>query len=853
LSAINIASKSKRVGFRVSVVRTSTVRGVFLSQNVPLIHEFSPRGLAAWQKLAKGGGDESDVREVLKALAQIWAVSASDPRAFNSFVMSKGIDQERRALSAHEKGKYQQEFADLWSQKVQETETLVRAVVTSPYVLQFFTSLSPLNGDLKRFAYRIALEAAGSESRLFVLCALATESPAMAQGVLPKGLVTPSIRLFRSYLDGTMNLAAIPSLLGAEEVDRVERLIAISCQTVPDQKSALAALSEGDRNVLLKLAEYLFRELPNQAFGRPIRLRLGSVLCIAKPNAAVAAEAKALLVASLDPGVPAIIAAMGKDHLVELFESLSPSDDAKLNEFAASIIDTVRTNFPGELKRTGDVLKQFAKSKLPISAVAARYALCVIDQDQQADFEKYLARALREDKEATVAKWIARNSGTLRYVQIKRLTSKIWQSLINALVDVTSPDVLKFVEDPGHWLSENVRSKYLHTAVEVLARSRVSRYAVESIRFCSVELNTAPTRQVAALLSRPFIRTFILAHFAEILSQIGIERRNEILKLFRPISSSEAADLARRLPELPKETRHWAVKFLVPALLEDESISADFTRSLEAEDTLGEVSISLSALVVEDVGFLRRFKIDWRNKRDSAKRELIAAARVGLDLAMVNTTVGDLKRKLQNIKASVSEWEITDSPTIDHLQTAEDALIVSIPVKPEDEKIDQLFQDTTSLHRIATFLGVNSWAIERLGGDHSGRWPKLQMISEQLAKSYVFFAKLRGQAQAELKVVDDAVRIDFARRLRHDLLEFEQEIASYFIFRSILAEHGIKPAVESLGNVIDEASLSSSKHNFLRDPGRKGLLRTFGLGMAVGEKVIGSATVMKSGDPDDRN
>lgn len=825
-----------------------------MSKVVALKESLSKAVLAAWERVIRGVGSRSDIHQVVPTLAQWWTIPISDPRLFETFLKSKGVDRWVRALSTDEEARYKREFAELQKQKLEETKELISGATNSDQALEFFSSLSNLSFELKRFAYETALESANGEQQLLLLSVLSSDDVKIAKELVPRHGDKPAFVLFHAYTAGITDLSAIQK--GDTETkskDRTDILISICSRRLDGQKKMLELLPQTDRLSVIKATEFLFGVLPNHAFGRFVRLRLAAFLCLVDRQSPLIERAKELLVQSCDSGVPMILSRMGSVHLVEALESLKREGDQKFNIYAAGLIDQLREHHSQEIGSLEQLLQRLAASKSPLIATSAIYALALRGNTTPEEFQRRISEYLKKDKDGAVAQWIADNATALRFLTAKQIPVKSWQILANRIATSANrsaiDSLISFLSD----LQPKPRQRYREEMLRSLIASRDEKNMAFVRAFLASQMNSATSQEAASLFSGQSVRPFAAMNFVEIASQSGGDTKTYLVKVLRPFSGTEAMRIMQDLSHAAPEMRAWAADELIPVLLEDDGLPIDFPRGMNDLDFLAQIIDKLAAFLANHVRALSEFPGSWHRERDLKKRELADVALRGLAMSISNTAFDDLKKTLQRIRSVIEAWMATNTPRVDVLASVDQIPSIGPVPSSDSDALEQAFQSARSPHEVPVFLAFNPWALRELHSDRGRRWPTLPIVSEQVVRSFVHFAKLDARARCELDQVHEAVRIDLAIHLRDALSDLEHDLAGYFIFRSMLSENGLVKAVENLGGLVEEADLSSTRHKVIRDPARKGKLRIFGTGIVVGRKVISGATIMKSGDSDDRD
>jgi hypothetical protein len=278
-------------------------------------------------------------------------------------------------------------------------------------------------------------------------------------------------------------------------------------------------------------------------------------------------------------------------------------------------------------------------------------------------------------------------------------------------------------------------------------------------------------------------------------------------------------------------------------LLEDESISGVGLAAFRDTSVASALIAKLAELWKRNANKLNRYEADWRSGRDDQKRNIVR--RLHSSLADVLATAApDLRIWAARIVDVLDAWITEDSP----------------PYKPVSNSVWTLAEDLSDgidLRRLShgselvSAIALRPEMITEMRESTTERLPSIFSALEVIAREYVISAKAWAKASKELALSKESTLTDLAVRVRQGLEDIEVGLTPYFLFRSALKEVGLDSVAATLGDVIQEANLSSQVHKVHRDSDKPGLLHNFSMGLQVGKNIVGSVVVMKSGDPND--
>jgi hypothetical protein len=288
------------------------------SSKGPADFKLPPDTEEPWNRLLQGGGTRSDLKSVLSLIAKLWAFDESDPRGFDEWLsshgvptgLSKGYPPPPPAIMAE----YKQRFEREKRAKVGPTQDLLAALAVGPHSAEFFASFAGFSSELKILAYRTAISDYRNEGIVFALSAASQENRWIVEEAT-KGLPdSPVLELFSSYLKGArLPLAFAEGPVRARQSQLpIDHLFDLS--TIPFREMVNAARPDCASSV--RLAELLFKQLPDRGFGQFVRLNVAVFICLVAPQSETMDLAKRVLIATGEPSVADVLALMGKDQLL---------------------------------------------------------------------------------------------------------------------------------------------------------------------------------------------------------------------------------------------------------------------------------------------------------------------------------------------------------------------------------------------------------------------------------------------------------------------------------------------------------------------------------------------------------
>jgi hypothetical protein len=209
---------------------------------------------------------------------------------------------------------------------------------------------------------------------------------------------------------------------------------------------------------------------------------------------------------------------------------------------------------------------------------------------------------------------------------------------------------------------------------------------------------------------------------------------------------------------------------------------------------------------------------------------------------------------VKDLYDNVQGWSVSEHPKMDP-EIVEASRVVRPSERAESESDLAAFfsRQSVSAHETVLFFASNPSLVRLYILQAGVKYPRFEFIATQIVKSLAFFTALETRSRTQSARLDHTLLVDLAVSIREGMSEIEQTIAGYFAYRHLLEEVGIAPTFPSLGVRVLSTDLSSETHKIVRDPGEKGQMRLFGLGLRVDNQVVGSARVSKSGEEDDRD
>jgi hypothetical protein len=501
-------------------------------------------------------------------------------------------------------------------------------------------------------------------------------------------------------------------------------------------------------------------------------------------------------------------------------------------------------------------LKSLAEVESPVVVVAAQAALLGLYPKNTTRFRRLLLLKLRNDKNQFVSEWLVRNPDFIGRIRVCRMPIKTLKAVLESCRRHRPALALRLAHDVLCQPDFPAQPQYWQEALWCLARIANADSDAMFADFLFGRLKAGPVDQLRGILvNEPAVSLLKRNFWALVLGTNDEGHWNFLFEVYRA-RATEATLLSflENGYQRGGALAAWILSRLAPALFVDGSLSPTFYRSVSNARFVADVIKRIAESTAKGAEFLQRFAAEWTSARNNLKQRLSLKVQSGLHVALLNTAdCGQLRDRLVRLSHAVEEWASAESPRLDATLQSRSNSVLPLAAEPSRALVEQLFQgQLRSPIEFALFAGANPWAIDLIFGE-PGAWPKAELVAEQIVRSFVIEAGLRQRAEAELRSLARTVRVELGVVLRETLYEIEVDIAGYFAFRDILDEVGFHPVMPKLGESVKQADLDSQRHKSIQDPGRRGRLRVVSLGLQVDDAVVGSGTVMNSGDGNDRD
>ena len=814
---------------------------------------------ASWRRLEQEEGSRSDLESVLTFLARMWAF---EPDAFDRWLAER-YQVERKKLPPSMLAEYRKRYEVEQEFKLKRTRDLLERIAHGPYLLPLIEHANAFSDELKAVVFEIALAIPHSEHFVFVLSALSLQRPTFVREFSRNLPASPIVQTFLAYIGKSrLPLALDPSLRPLQitpQATNLDRLFDVANRPLHDLIAEVRNIPEPDRLALVTLAGGLFQQLSEtRVFEAFVRLNLAVFICAAaEPDDNLIPSAVKTLAATADPGVAQILALLGEGRLLNELQDPSNLQPGR-ERFLASIIDALRTRFPEALPKLKKDLEKASSTQKPVLEVAVSAALLQNSPAQTTKFEKLLLKKLQHDKERYVREWTLRNPEFARYLRAEKASVATLRDILDESKQKQPELALKIVEQVLREPLGAGGEQHCEEAFRALVSIESDKSDALFLEFMSRQLDNGwSDPRVRQVLASDSARALLRRGFWQLLDAANTdENRGVLFDLYA--SRASESDLTRLVDQAylrePGLSR-WITEGLVPRLVENRSLSPAFPQYSTSLQFLKATAQSLGRSAVETTLFLRRVADQWDSTRTAAKRKILPAIQSAVQIAIQNSLSGStLRSQIERLAKNIEVW--TDS-SLPKLESAVSAYALT-PIPPECAcdrgRLEQFFRERPrGPNDFALFVGANPWAIDLIVADDHGPWPKTEILIAQLVKTFLFIIQLRRTAETQVGAIDHHVRVELATSIREDLAEIESDLAGYFVFRDIIDGVGLHPVMPKLGGRVDDRELSSQRHKVIRDPNRRGLLRTFGLGIRIDEFIVSSGTVMKSGGDDDRD
>jgi len=823
-----------------------------------LATEFSiPEGAEKpWHRLSTGTGSGADAAKVLAVLRREWSVNSSDARALRLWLLEQGVRLE--GLRDEEISQAQRGFERYQVAKRRNTEDLIRGVLSGSSLSYFLLGLRTCPTELKEFVFRKALSGSSGEKLVLVLVFLSLESQDTIQSCVIDAPESQVLDNFCQYLHWgavrrpSADPAMSKSTLGSE--DTLEQLFEFISLPPAEINARLHMVPPGQLSELTSQAAHLHQMVPREGYGEFVRFKLASFVCIADPDNAIGDDVINHLDSIVDRNNTELLRFLGPRRAGELFSRLVSGAPRHEDDLASTVLDSICTNYPallGELPESQ--LTQLSRAGNPISALSARAALLLSGRSTEDDFAKFLQRKLNSDKKGLTVLWVARNPRFLEYVSLDKVPVQGWNSALQNLAGSDPLALTRLIDSAFANPAEGMDRRWDH-AFKALARIPLEGQAL--FARLALRLIKQSPHSAVSVLSREPAASLLWRSVWEVSEKSNDAGSWDIVfsALSNRISDASFAQLLIQ-SGTRKPFSEWLQSVLFPRLLERGVVSTRFLGEISDLDLQVSLVGRLAAQTVQTVRHLQAIAQNWPSVRASAKERVAKRASAGLRVASRFAERDPvLAKSLADISRILSEWLDEDVPTLDPVLESVSTLRLPDPRDPSREVLSEFFSRLPSLpHEATFFFGVNPWAVEVYLAAPERSWPSPSSLLEQIAKSSAHFAAMRTRSDDLQNDIDRTAKTELAIRWRSTFAEIEEMIGGYFAFRRMLATIGLGEVDAELGKVVGSEELSSEKHKVVRDPTQRGRSRLFGMGLKVGERVVGSATVMKSGEDDDRD
>jgi hypothetical protein len=465
-----------------------------------------------------------------------------------------------------------------------------------------------------------------------------------------------------------------------------------------------------------------------------------------------------------------------------------------------------------------------------------------------------LLRILKADKSGASSAWLAANPEFLESAIIQKLPNRALINVLESLAKSEPAFLMRFLRNSISIDSQIFTPNFWSAVVRAL--DKIGTGAADEL-FANIvvgQLKAYPSAGQPILDQEP--ATSLLARTVwTIAGRVDDEKTWNVLfdAAGANVSNDALLKWLNAADSSQPTLKRWIVESYVPRLFERGLLSSNFVTGLE--DISSQVSLvnALCGRISEHRASLRTVSTEWSKIRYFQKTKLAERAALGLRLSLRATLNNEtLRTRLDKLSDVIERWRSTESPEID----PSIVLAAEIPVAGASpasiETLNVFFSSARStIHEIGLFFAANPWAISLFLSSNADSWPKLELIVEQIVKSLVFFANVNEYAMGSIRDLPENTRIDLAVAVRDGLDELEEMMVGYFMFRSILRDVGLDQVAPALGESLKPEDISSEKHKLLRDSSQSGRLRVLSLGLKVGNRIVGSSKVIRSGEKDD--
>lgn len=791
-------------------------------------------------------------------LRQQWAVNFSDPRALRLWLMERGVKIE--LLSPDEVSREKKQFEEYHSKMYQVTGDLTKGILAGPNLGLFFSGVQTFPTHLKEAVFREALSTCSDERLVVLLSVLSRENREVIQSALDAATASPIVMNFNRYLrtrgQGFLVTGAQAREFTAAATSSLEQLFQIISLFPKEMNDQISRIPNAQKNELVKCAERILDLAPKDGYGGFLRYQLAVFVCIADPENPTGDQIIELLIYG-NPANIDTLPLVGERRVEKVLVELIARGSSEQTELLAATFDVVRSQHPASLSAVPEGrLHEFLKAKNVPLALSAHAAAVEIGSVPKATFVQFFEKRASSDKRGLCILWLARNPEYLDYVRIDQCPPQAWNSALTKLARCEPLTAIRLLDKafahPSSRTEPAVWSGVFKTLDRVGSESSDSLFTTLALTLLRQNPDSAST-----ILSREPALSLLWRNIWNVCGRSQDEKLwNLIFDLVASkISEQSVLQWLHESTIKTVEIREWLQSVLIPQLLTRQILSSDFLSQMQDIPLQHSLARHLCSQAVRDLRNLQGLAREWPDAREGAKNTVTLPVIAGLRIAM-RAAKGDstLSIKLREISDAVQSWYTSDLPPIDPSLMATTTIELPEVSNPSEQSLSKFFSaPVKNAHAVALFFGNNPWAVDLYFSARLSSWPNPKLLLGQITKTFSYLAGLRSQSDALKNRLNETVRIDLAIVLRDGLAEIEETIAGYFALRNILSDLGLKEVDSRLGAVVSQEDLSSERHKVIRDQAARGKQRLFGLGLKVGERVIGSALVMKSGEDDDRD
>jgi hypothetical protein len=808
----------------------------------------------AWERVANDRGSREDLRAVLDSLKKAWSFDSADPRGFQSWLADQGLSRE--ALLPLVLAERKTAYATEQTAKVPPTKEVVEGLLNGVYASEFFSSMETFSSDFRILAYQTAILAYRNEGIAFALAALSQESQWVIDATTKSLPGAPILKAFSSFLTlkstrACLGLRADREIAVCENPTAIDQLFCLATNPPKATAEELSRLPQASKEKLVSIAEALLQNLPDRGFGQFAKVNISLFICNAAPDGRLFETAKHTLISTGEPAVADFLELLGAEHVLAELQKSNIAQQPGRERYVAALIDAWRRLSDHSIREFENQTAPI-KSKVPVIGVALNAGTASKSPKHEQRFERLLARSLQTAKDQSVREWLLRNPEFVKYLPVGRASLQTVRTILDVARTIPA-QALAVSSQLLQELRETAPQQYWEEAIRTLAAIGGSKADEVFRAFVIDRIKAGERSHIRDLLTREPAASLLRRNFLTLLDS-GAEQEWATLFDFLIGRSAESTllSLLESASLRSESLAAWIANRFIPDLLESGSLSPGFHRSITRTDMTAAIAKVLSGRVLADIEEIRSFKGIWLSKRSEIKIKLLSRVQTGLRIAL--NTLGretGLHKQLSKVLDAANDWAAAPPPPLDPSIQSTGSTEAPAPLSSEDSLRGVFAHRVPSALEFTLIAGQNPWVVDVIAGHGSGPWPKAEVLFDQIVDRFVHVSQVRKRAQQQLENVSSAVRIELAVVLRDILADIESELAGYFAFRDILDENGLHPVLEKLGTPIGQRHLSSEKHKLIRDPGARGKLRVFGLGIRIDDRVVGSGLVMNSGDDDD--